>query len=743
MYGFETCGLSRQVRNLIIYLQFSISCSSICARAQVAVQPRLYSFSEMATSSSEAKLRKLNDIRRKLPHMTASAMSALLDECTHHGIPELHSRHDMGKSTQAEIARHASYGTLLPNTILVDKQGAEANMLMINPLSLLQAAFGQGGSYTELVMDTLRKHPNSPDQPWALAVYCDEVVPGNVISHDNKRKVWVGYASFLEFGQINLSREEAWLPTLVQRTAAVDKLSAGISQAFGAMLKQWFCNPSSDIAAGGLVLKHPDGSQLRLFIKLGMMLQDGGAHKHVFHVKGDGGTKFCHLCRNLFAITTAVADEETGETLLAASLIFEHELDFATDSDIRGTMARLVAKRAVMTAGEFAIWEKCVGFNYEPHGLLFDNELESIVLPVSHYCHDWMHCMLVNGVFNTVLYLMLYSLKAAKFLGGHIYPHLYNYISLWTLPNSKHGSGLQDIFNSKREESNTKAKKFKCQASEGLGLYPILAYFIQAVVLPANACVRECVAFLAMADILDMLQAVPLQKVTPQDLRAVIHTFLQSCVAAEWKQYMHPKFHWLVHFPTHLEKFGMLPTCFVHERKHRVAKRYANHIQNTQGFEKSVLSELVCHDLAVLKTSGIFDSAVKLSTPHTASKKLREFMSQQLSVSLQAEECLTCAVAHILPAGTCCKKDVVLIKSSKGTQPFEAAEVWFHVQCKGICVSLVSLWKLKSYDAAKGLAEWLKQDNPVMISTSSILAPVCFTVSHDTAVRTLIPFQFR
>ena len=118
-------------------------------------------------------------------------------------------------------------------------------------------------------------------------------------------------------------------------------------------------------------------------------------------------------------------------------------------------------------------------------------------------------------------------------------------------------------------------------------------------------------------------------------------------------------------------------------------------------------------------------------------------MSQQLSVSLQAEECLTCAVAHILPAGTCCNKDVILIKSSKGTQPFEAAEVWFHVQCKGICVSLVSFWKLKSYDAAKGLAEWLKQDNPVMISTSSILAPVCFTVSRDTAVRTLIPLQFR
>jgi hypothetical protein len=59
-------------------------------------------------------------------------------------------------------------------------------------------------------------------------------------------------------------------------------------------------------------------------------------------VKGDAGTKFCLLCRNLFAITTDVVDSETGDTLLAASLLFEDELDFATDADIRGTITRLV-----------------------------------------------------------------------------------------------------------------------------------------------------------------------------------------------------------------------------------------------------------------------------------------------------------------------------------------------------------------------------------------------------------------
>ena len=94
---------------------------------------------------------------------------------------------------------------------------------------------------------------------------------------------------------------------------------------------------------------------------------------------------------------------------------------------------------------------------------------------------------------------------------------------------------LQEIFNTNRDKANTKAKKFKCKASEGLGLYPTLAHFIQAVVLPAKACVKECVAFLAMADLLDVLQAVPLHIITPQQLKAVIHTLLQSCVAAGWR----------------------------------------------------------------------------------------------------------------------------------------------------------------------------------------------------------------
>ena len=43
-------------------------------------------------------------------------------------------------------------------------------------------------------------------------------------------------------------------------------------------------------------------------------MQDGGAHKQVFCVKGEGGHKFCSECLNLFSVKSNVVGEtEDGE----------------------------------------------------------------------------------------------------------------------------------------------------------------------------------------------------------------------------------------------------------------------------------------------------------------------------------------------------------------------------------------------------------------------------------------------
>ena len=80
-----------------------------------------------------------------------------------------------------------------------------------------------------------------------------------------------------------------------------------------------------------------------------------------------------------------------------------------------------------------------------------------------------------------------------------------------------------------------------------------------------------------------------------------INGTLVLCEAADWRQIMHPKFHWLVHLPQYLQRWGVLLSCFVHERRHRILKRYADNTQNTRTYERTLLSEATSHHLASLK----------------------------------------------------------------------------------------------------------------------------------------------
>ena len=75
---------------------------------------------------------------------------------------------------------------------------------------------------------------------------------------------------------------------------------------------------------------------------------------------------------------------------------------------------------------------------------------------------------------------------------------------------------------------------------------------------------------------------------------------------------MHSKFHWLVHLGSHLERFSLLVSWWVHERKHRIVKRYSQDIQNTRNYEKHVLVQVVAHDLALLLDEDYFGQHARL-----------------------------------------------------------------------------------------------------------------------------------
>ena len=106
------------------------------------------------------------------------------------------------------------------------------------------------------------------------------------------------------------------------------------------------------------------------------------------------------------------------------------------------------------------------------------------------------------------------------------------------------------------------------------------------------ACPREVSVYLALCDVIDCLSCFARGKITPEAVQRCVHTFLQLFCDVFGFEYMTPKFHWLLHFGDYAKRFGMLVACYVHERKHKMVKRYLNDLRNTISFEHSVLAEV-------------------------------------------------------------------------------------------------------------------------------------------------------
>ena len=82
-----------------------------------------------------------------------------------------------------------------------------------------------------------------------------------------------------------------------------------MSQVFAAAIKTFFKSDGFHMLDGGMNLDI-DGESFRIFAKLGVVLQDGGAHKAVWQARGDGASKFCLLCKNLLTHLSNMVDND-------------------------------------------------------------------------------------------------------------------------------------------------------------------------------------------------------------------------------------------------------------------------------------------------------------------------------------------------------------------------------------------------------------------------------------------------
>lgn len=126
-----------------------------------------------------------------------------------------------------------------------------------------------------------------------------------------------------------------------------------------------------------------------------------------------------------------------------------------------------------------------------------------------------------------------------------------------------------------------------------------------------------------------------------------------------------------------LGTFGNLISCFVHERKHRLVKRYSGSVQNTSvAYEHGVLAEITGQQLEDMADPEFWSSRIGLINPRRPSRRLQE----QLEYEFPGADLAAARAARFSCFGVCCVGDVVLFSRHGGVA---AGYVVFHASVDG------------------------------------------------------------
>ena len=670
-----------------------------------------------------SKLQRLSDFKRSVPHVSGRAFTAILQHVRDIGLPPLVNRKHQVEARDITAYGVTPYGRIQYTHELPAANGAASLKLeLVNPLALLYHACLQGGGFSDFFLSRLAQVPPSLQNRWHLIMYSDGITPGDAFRTSNKRKVDVVYFSFLEFGGAALAHEDAWFTLVAKRSVEIAAAAGQLSAVIAKCTKAFF-GELHNLEDGGLLLDFPDGSRHMFFASLAISVQDELAHKQTWCCKGASGLRSCMVCIDYAEASSELADfDETG--LVRTNILHPRDLRMHTDESLRAVVHRL---RDTATDGNLERRETALGFRHDPYSILLDASLYTVIKPISQYMHDWMHVVML-GVFPVCMHLVMEAMR-----NRFHYNVLDDYMQAWRWPSRVGGSGgtAKHIFDAKHETPSRKNKHFKCSASEALSAVPIIAHFFRQAVLPLAVGAERAavVVLLALVLVIEMLQNITRCSVLPDDFEAAVSNFMTLYVAAFGWDSMISKFHALLHLCRELRRHGTLVSCWVHERKHKTLKRYAQDHCNGPSYERSVLGEATAHHLWALRQPGAFNFRIGLIEPRNASPHLCATVREALGCNNVLEG----FTSRFDVYSTCSRGDVVLVDDNGH---LVAGEVWNHLTVDGVHVSVISTWALVERHLHH--STWRVREQPDFWDTERIVANVISSRSGDR-VTVLLP----
>ena len=680
------------------------------------------------------KLARLGRLRRKLPHMSQSALTAVLREAQREPLPRVSRRDDLRFVRNAIADQSTPYGTVHTKVPLARSDGSIWWLECQCILAMLYATAKWSMGFSRLITSTLaRCGPSTPHNPWKLAIYCDEVDPGDPLSSTHGRKFQAVYWSLTTFGLCVLWHEECWFTACTARTDEVKRVVGGMSAVIVAILTNAFLGTHDPMVAG-VVLDLANGTQVRIFIEFDMFVADEKAVQEVNCTRGANAENPCFCCMNLKNKRSVALPYARLNIFVDSTELDITKLRFHTDETIFHVFDELQRKSAIETPAEFTLTQKTAGFTYVPGSMMQNQRIRHIYEPISCTIWDWMHCVFVDGIFSITFGLLMMSFKPH----GVTYATLHAFLQQWTWPariNSRSVAGKDSCSPANAKKWYGKDRKFKPPASEQVSLYQVFAYFFVVECRVPRVCQAGVTCFLLLCDVIDALLGIARNVITPDYLMCVISRFLEAFKAVFGPAHMTSKFHWILHLPWQLLKHGILVACFVHERKHRLLKRYAADKRNTShDFERGLLAELTDHHLTMLEDSELcFDPKLinaYVRPPKAALATLREAYGPTASIEIAS----SARINHLCTAH---RGDVVLMVVG-GVKA--VGRLFLFASVDNVLVVGVSLWSL--IDVGQNSARWsATAPRESILEADCILDTVIWSQTDDVVTVIMPPYE--
>ena len=445
-----------------------------------------------------------------------------------------------------------------------------------NPSSILQFVASSCQSFDSL----LALLPRGQEIP--VALYHDEVQPGNILCPDQRRKTMAIYFSLLCWQPLFAS-EHIWFPVAFLRTAIYKSVKGGFSGCMKLLLESW----QSYLPA--MVLRGK-----RYALRIACVVADEAAIVAMWGFKGAAGRKPCGFCASLVSKATAATLRGSGGLSVFHGLSEPNirQLSPFTDASFWKAVDHLDEIIGASTKKAFAEMEKNLGITYNPDGLAVAKSLRSSICP-SMTLFDVLHTYFNGGIVSVEVGLFLSHLSKVGIDRKNVAAALLAPSLSSSVEGYKNRSRLLG------DNYFTEGNCWRASGSEQMDAMPLFHYWLQTDLLSSRPDLREAAWVKSFQQLCERCYFLHMLMRTNHDQFVELLERKQSshhaCFAnAYGEASMKPKHHFSLHIPVQFEKMRVCMDTKTCERKHRALKAEVEAtMQNLQNFESRLLFKLL------------------------------------------------------------------------------------------------------------------------------------------------------